>query len=486
MDGGPPDRWRASGSSWARSRCTTRSTWTCVPRWTRGDWHPGDQVPTERELAVRYGCSLITVRRALERAGARAAHRADPRPAARSCCRPASTATSPARCRSPKRCRAAASTRRPGSCPPGPESAGARRGGAGPGARLAHALPRAPAHGRRRAKSPGAGPPAGGAVPGAARDRPRAGLPVRGAGDPLRDAASSVRARPSSPSCCAAGRPTCSRQRSGSPALLVEGLAYAADGSARRVRPELRARRSHALPHRSRGRPVRAGRPHPECRPAVAAGGCRPMTRQQEVVAAQVAAGAAPRPDRPVAPIAGRCPDGLPNVPGRDVRRGPRARGLGVQRHDTVRVDRVLGRRLGGVLGRRVGSRQPVRGGGRHAGHLRRQHGTARPGGDPLVLLPRWRRRARTGGRGTGRGGEVRCESSGHPPDVRGGAVRGRQRRPQRPDLVGQRPRHRGPGGHRRCERVPRPVAGPRPVHPEDELRPLGLPRGRGRHLQAR
>jgi len=31
-----------------------------------GEWQPGERLPTERELAARYGCSLITIRRALD------------------------------------------------------------------------------------------------------------------------------------------------------------------------------------------------------------------------------------------------------------------------------------------------------------------------------------------------------------------------------------------------------------------------------------
>ncbi|MEI8332304.1 MAG: GntR family transcriptional regulator [Chloroflexota bacterium] len=32
----------------------------------RGEWRVGDRMPTERDLTIRYGCSLITIRRALD------------------------------------------------------------------------------------------------------------------------------------------------------------------------------------------------------------------------------------------------------------------------------------------------------------------------------------------------------------------------------------------------------------------------------------
>ena len=37
-----------------------------------GEIAPGDRLPPERELAIRYDCSLITVRRALSELAARA------------------------------------------------------------------------------------------------------------------------------------------------------------------------------------------------------------------------------------------------------------------------------------------------------------------------------------------------------------------------------------------------------------------------------
>ena len=123
---------------------------------------------------------------------------------------------------------------------------------------------------------------------------------------------------------------------------------------------------------------------------------------------------------------------------------------------------------------------------GQHPDRDRRVDARARPDRDPLVLLPRrWRRAGAGRGREAGRR-EVQRQPPGHPPDVRGGAVRRRQRRPRDRDRVGQRPRHRRAGRHRRRQRVPRPVARPRAADPEEQLRPVGLPAGRGQHLQAR
>ncbi len=63
--GRPRPAWHASRSSLAPSRCTTRSISTCARRLDAGEWRPGDRLPPERELAETYGCSLITIRRAL-------------------------------------------------------------------------------------------------------------------------------------------------------------------------------------------------------------------------------------------------------------------------------------------------------------------------------------------------------------------------------------------------------------------------------------
>ena len=37
-----------------------------VERLGRGEWKRGEQIPTERDLAAGFGCSLITIRRALD------------------------------------------------------------------------------------------------------------------------------------------------------------------------------------------------------------------------------------------------------------------------------------------------------------------------------------------------------------------------------------------------------------------------------------
>ena len=89
-----------------------------------GEWRPGDRVPPERELARRYGCSLITVRRALDelsREGRLERHAGRgtfvlPPPHRSRHRAPLS--------RSPRRCSAAASIPRPGCVAARPEAAG--------------------------------------------------------------------------------------------------------------------------------------------------------------------------------------------------------------------------------------------------------------------------------------------------------------------------------------------------------------------------
>ena len=127
-------------------------------------------------------------------------------------------------------------------------------------ARLADALPRAAAPRRRRAAAARAGAPPGRAVPGPARVRPRARLALRAAHRALRHArgarARDVRAR----AAAHARGATCSAAGRGRPALLVEGIAFSADGAPVEFSPDVRPRRSHPLLRRARSSSARAGR----------------------------------------------------------------------------------------------------------------------------------------------------------------------------------------------------------------------------------
>ena len=153
-----------------------------------GAWRPGDQLPTERDLATHYGCSLITVRRALDelvREG-----RIE-RTRGRGHVRPPSTAGS----RHRERASFTEEMRQRGLDPETrlvsarPESASVSVAAAArPRSRLADALSRAAPAGQRGPVPPRAGPPSRRAVPRPARERPRARLALRAAVIPLRDA----------------------------------------------------------------------------------------------------------------------------------------------------------------------------------------------------------------------------------------------------------------------------------------------------------
>ena len=70
--------WPVSVSSSARSRCTTRSISTCVIRLMPARWRPGEQLPTERDLAGTLRLQPDHRPSRARRARPRGSHRADP------------------------------------------------------------------------------------------------------------------------------------------------------------------------------------------------------------------------------------------------------------------------------------------------------------------------------------------------------------------------------------------------------------------------
>ena len=175
-----------------------------------GEWQPGDRLPTERDLAARYGCSLITGPARARASSSASSGSSGPAVAARSCSTRASTATSPVTSRSPRRCRLRGLDPETRLIAARPESAG-EAVAAALGLELGSPtlyLERLRAR-RRRAAAARAGPPAGRAVPGPARVGPRARLAVRPADRALRRPRREGPRGSSSRSCCAPGRRGC-------------------------------------------------------------------------------------------------------------------------------------------------------------------------------------------------------------------------------------------------------------------------------------
>ena len=223
--------WPASGSSSAPSRCTTRSISTCVASLDPGDWRPGDRLPTERELADPLRLQPDHRPPRARRARPRGPHRADARPRHVRACIRGSTATSPADASFTEEMQPARP--RPGDAARlGPARIGDRGGRRcpRPRARLAHALSRAPPTRPAASRSSSSRSTC---RPSDSRACSRCDLEHGSLYELLstRYDTQVVRAREAlEPVLLRAREARLLDQRRGAPALLIEGIAFDADG----------------------------------------------------------------------------------------------------------------------------------------------------------------------------------------------------------------------------------------------------------------